>query len=133
MLQEFMIVPKAKTFRDKMGIAGSTYKELKGVIVRRFKKIALGDEGGFAPEISTAEEAPDLLEEAVYSLGHKNKVSFAIDAAASEMHKNRRYKLKKDSEKTMASEELLDYYLKLIKSYKITSLEDPFEQNSFDD
>ncbi len=132
MIQEFMIVPKANTFKESMKLAEETYQSLKKIISKKFKKFkktSLGDEGGFAPNINAAEEALDLLEEAT----NTNKIKFAIDAAASEMYKRGRYVLKKNSRKTISAGELTDYYLGLIKDYKIVSLEDPFEQDKFKD
>jgi len=129
-LQEFMIVPEEKTFIESMAAAKETYNALKSVIKRKFRKTRFGDEGGFSPDISTAEEALDLLEEAVSCSGRR--IVFAVDAAASAFYKKGKYAVKKGS-KTLSAGELADYYMGLIRHYKIISLEDPFEQEHFND
>jgi enolase len=133
--QEFMIVPyKAKTFAEATKLVSETYQELKKVIGETFGKrfTSLGDEGGFSPPIDSPEAALDLIEVALARVGHKSKVAFAMDVAASEFYdeKTERYQV---SETTyMTGEQLVDYYAVLCKKYNIISIEDPFHQDDYE-
>ncbi len=126
-IQEFMIVPKAKRFSESVRIVSETYHLLKKDIEGKYGKLGInvGDEGGFAPPLNTAEEALDLLNEAIAISGYRKKLRIAMDCAASEFFDNRNYM------GTMSGDELIEYYLKLIKDYKIISIEDPFDQDDF--
>ncbi|MBN2454653.1 phosphopyruvate hydratase [Candidatus Woesearchaeota archaeon] len=131
-LQEFMIAPvKAASFNEAIRMAAETYHVLKEVIAKKYGKSAthVGDEGGFAPPIATAEQALDLLTEAVEKAGYASKMKFAIDAAASEFFSKGFYILGR--EKYLANE-LQNYYSALIRKYPVISLEDPFDQDDFD-
>lgn len=127
--QEFMIVPKAKTFSEALRMGSEVYHVLKNVIEQKYGKEAtnVGDEGGFAPPLQRAEEALDLLQQAIDKAGYNGKIDLAIDCAASELYQKGKYIL----HISMSKEQLLNYYLHLIKKYKIISLEDPFEQEDF--
>ena len=127
--QEFMIVPKAKSFKESLRMGSEVYHVLKMVIEQKSGKEAtnVGDEGGFAPPLKRAEEALDLLQAAIKKAGYLGKVEIAIDCAASEFYKNGTYAL----HAKMNKEQLLAYYLRLIKKYPIISIEDPFEQEDF--
>lgn len=125
--QEFMIAPiNAKSFSQATQIIAETYQELKKVVEKKYGQTAtnVGFEGGFAPPLIKAEQALDLITEALEITGNKRKAKIAIDAAASEFFHKGHYMGK-------TKEWLLDYYKKLAKSYKIISIEDPFEQNDF--
>ncbi len=127
-IQEFMIVPvKAKKFSDATRIVSETYHTLKKNIELKYGKLGInvGDEGGFAPPLNTAEEALDLLQDTIANSGHKRKLRIAMDCAASEYFKDEKYM------KEMNGEQLSDYYLRMIKDYKIISIEDPFDQDDF--
>ncbi len=131
-IQEFMLVPaKFRTFSEAIAAVAETYQQLKKLIEAKYGKQSthVGDEGGFAPNLNSAEEALELLELAVTAAGYQKKIAFAIDAAASEFYNSekRAYEL----EKNYRSNELIDYYLNLIKSHNIISLEDPFHQQDF--
>ena len=127
--QEFMIAPKAKSFAEALRIGSEVYHVLKKVIERKYGKEAtnVGDEGGFAPPLKRAEQALDLMREAIDKAGYKGKVDLAIDCAASEFYQKGYYYLPIK----MNTKQLLAYYIHLIKKYKIISLEDPFEQEDF--
>jgi enolase len=132
-IQEFMLVPaKFRTFAEAMAAVSETYHQLKKIIAKKHgvQSTNVGDEGGFAPALTTAEEALNLLESAVSVAGYKKKMFFAIDAAASEFYDadTSRYLL----HKPLSSGELNDYYLQLATSYDIISLEDPFEESDFE-
>ena len=129
-LQEFHIVPvKAKSFSEALRIGTETEFVLRDIVKKRYGKLAVnvGNEGGFAPPIKTAEQALDLLVEAIKKAGYNNKVKIAIDAAGSEFFKQGYYYVPKK----MSKAELLNYYLDLIKKYPIISLEDPFSQDDY--
>ncbi len=127
--QEFMISPKTKTFREALRIGAEVYHTLKGIIEKKYGKLAtnVGDEGGFAPPIRTAEEGLELLVKAIKVAGYSRKVDVAMDCAASEFYKKGSYY----APGKMTSGQLVNYYLKLIKKYPIISIEDPFEQEDF--
>lgn len=126
--QEFMIVPiGAKTFAEATQMVAETYHTLKDLLKKKYgpQTTRLGDEGGFAPSLKNAEEALDLLVEAIKIAGYTGKVKIAMDTAASEFyHTNGTYL--KDNK---TAEKLCDYYLALIKKYPIISLEDPYDQD----
>ena len=129
-LQEIMIVPSNyRTFSDAIAAVCETYAQLKSILAKKNYSTTVGDEGGFAPKLSSADEAFTLLEDAIIVAGHRRKISFAIDAAASEFYdkKSRKYIL----EKSYSQGELEDYYLSLIRKFDIISIEDPFEEDDF--
>ncbi len=130
-IQEFMITPVyARTFAEAAQIASEVYHTLKKIIEDKYGKSAtnVGDEGGFAPQISTPEQALDILVEAIKKSGYSGKVKIAIDAAASEFYKEGMYEM----DRRYTPDELIDYYMSLIKKYPIVTLEDPFDQDDFD-
>lgn len=131
-VQEFMIVPKASTFKEAITIVSETYHVLKGIIAKVHGKAAtnVGDEGGFAPSLKSAEDALILLERAATEAGYKEKIRFAIDAAASEFYNKGSYEA--EGGKSYTAHELVDYYMNLIDSFKIVSVEDPFDQEDFE-
>ena len=125
--QEFMIAPKAATFSKALRMGAETHHALKQILKKRFITIGVGDEGGFAPPIETPEEALKLLERAIEKAGYRRKIKIAIDAAASEFYKYGYY----HTPKKHSSGQMVDYYRRLIKSYPIISIEDPFNQEDF--
>ena len=132
-MQEFMIAPvKAKNFSEATRMVSETYQNLKALIEKKYGKsaTAVGDEGGFAPPIAKAEEALELIRRAIDISGYKNKISIAMDPAASEfyLHNNNKYRLHRD----YSPKQLKNYYLSLAKRYDIISIEDPFDQDDFD-
>lgn len=129
--QEFMIVPTAKTFAESLRVAAEIYHTLKEVLKKEFGPLAInvGDEGGFAPPLTMPEEALDLLLQAIKKAGYEGQIKIILDVAASEFYSQGKYRMKKN---VYSSEELLDYYLKLIKKYPLIGLEDPFAQDDWD-
>ena len=132
-IQEFMIVPlSGNTFKEKMDMAVEIYHALKGILRRSGLSTAVGDEGGFAPNLTSDEEALELLVEAIKSAGYKPgvDVSIALDVAATEMLEEAKKKEKNNSYlfwKTNISkttEEMILYYEELINKYPIISIED---------
>ena len=140
--QEFMIMPvKACCFKESLRIGTEVYHCLAKVLKERNLSTTVGDEGGFAPEVSDAYEALDLLMEAVKMAGYEpgEDICFAMDAAASELHDEEsgmyyfegESKIKKT--KVMRSSlEMIDYYKKLVEKYPLISIEDPLDEEDFD-
>lgn len=128
-MQEFMVVPQAKQFSKAVEDITLTYHALHEVIKARYggQATGVGDEGGFAPPIQTADEALQLLQQACQDAG--TKMRFAIDAASSEFYDEKKKLYKIPQPRT--PDQLHETYLELIKTYKVVSLEDPFEQHSF--
>ncbi len=133
-LQEFMIVPVGlSNFAENYRIAAETFHSLKKVLKTRGYNISVGDEGGFAPQLSSSEEALEVIIEAIKQAGfHPGKDMFiAIDAAASEFYKDGRYILTREGiERT--SDEMIDYYEDLVKKYPIISIEDGLAEDDWD-
>ncbi|MFN3910122.1 MAG: phosphopyruvate hydratase [Candidatus Anstonellaceae archaeon] len=131
-IQEFMIVPKNfKKFNDALWAGVEVYHILKNLIKQKYGKNAtnLGDEGGFAPPLKNTKQAIELLESSIEESGYKNKIFIGLDAAANSFFNQKEQKYFIDGKK-MDSSELLEFWIELIKSHKIISIEDPFEENS---
>jgi enolase len=126
-IQEFMIVPHKKTFAENLVVCNKVFNNLSENIEKSFGKehLQLGDEGGFAPPISKAEQALFLLKNASEN---EPDVKFALDCAASEFYKDGKYILE-GQEFTDAG--LLEFYQGLIKSFPIISIEDPFAEEDW--
>lgn len=139
-MQEFMILPVgASSFREAMRIGAEIYQTLKELIKSKYgiNSINVGDEGGFAPDFQTAEEALDVLTTAIEKSGYKDKVVLGMDVAASEFYdeetKGYNLKFKSKTEKDIVSgDDLIKKYSTWSEKYNIQSIEDPFDQNDFD-
>ena len=130
--QEFMISPNLKNFKENLRAASEIYHNLKKIIHQKYGagSTNIGDEGGFAPaKIKKTIEALDLIKKAISVSGYNKKVDVAIDCAASEYYKRNRYYV---DGKKLTKEQLLEFYLNLIKKYPIISIEDPFNQEDFE-
>ena len=139
-IQEYMILPVgAKSFREALEISAEVYQNLKIVIKEKYGKDAInvGDEGGFAPQLSRPEEPLDLIWAAVEKAGHENVVKMGVDAAASEFFeqdKNGRKAGKGNyilEGMELTPEKLAERYGQMIDSYPIVSLEDAFSQDDW--
>jgi len=131
-IQEFMIVPAgAGSFREALRMGAEVFHTLKSVLRDKGHTTGVGDEGGFAPQISSTREALELLLIAIDKAGYRPKddVLIALDPAASEFYKNRKYHI--DGNK-WTSDKLVDFYESLIKNYPIISIEDGFAQDDWD-
>ncbi len=129
-MQEFMIAPvKARSFKEATMIVAEVYHELKSIIANKYGKSAtnVGDEGGFAPNLSNAEQALDLIMEAVKKTGYSRKVKIAMDPAASEFYADGKYLRRK-----LSRSKMIEYYSRLAEKYPIVSIEDPFDQDDYD-
>lgn len=132
-IQEFMIMPVgANSFSDGLRQCSEVYFELKNLLKANGLSTAVGDEGGFAPNLSADEEALDFIIEAIKRTGYKPEDDFriAIDAAASEWAKNGEYVLPKSGTRKN-SDELVAYWENLCSQYPIFSIEDPLGENDF--
>ncbi len=133
-IQEFMIVPTgAESFAETMRMASEIYHSLGKLLHSRGLSVSVGDEGGFAPDLSSDEKALELLCEAISDAGFKpgSDVSIALDAAAGEWQNGEGYHLPKCG-RNMTRDELIDYFAKLVSAYPIISIEDPLGQEDFD-
>jgi enolase len=136
-MQEFMILPVgAKDFKEAMRMGVEVYSALKELIKKKYglSAINIGDEGGFAPDLSKAEEVLELLVKAIGRAGYSGKIKIGMDVAASEFFEKGKYNLgfKGKKKEVLTSEKMINYYSKLIKKYPIISIEDPFDQNDWD-
>jgi enolase len=132
-IQEFMILPiGAKTFSNAIQNVVEVYQTLKGLLVKKYGKTAVnvGDEGGFAPNLSNTRKAMDVIIEAIEEAGFLEGTDFVlgVDAAASEFYKEGIYHI---DGKKLSEDELLQYYLDLIHDYPLSSIEDPFDEKAF--
>ena len=129
--QEFMIAPMAKTFAERLRIGAEAYHQLKKIIGEKYGKSStnIGDEGGFAPNLTNVRDGLDLLMKTIESLGYQKQIKIAMDCAASEFYENGKYKVDGIA---IDSGDLLDFYQRLVQDYPIISIEDPFEQDDFD-
>jgi enolase len=125
-IQEFMIIPfGAKSICQAIQMGAETFHALKKILKGRGLNTAVGDEGGFAPDLSSNEEALALILEAIEAAGYKpgKDMGLALDAAASEFFKKGKYELKSENRK-LTPQEMIDYYAALIEKYPILSIED---------
>ena len=133
-IQEYMILPvAAKTMAEAVRTCAEIYQALKKVLKKRAYNITVGDEGGFAPAVSSNEEAFVLLSEAVQEAGYVlgQDIIFGIDAAATEFFKDGAYHLHKEN-KVLTGPELSDFYQGLQAKYPIYSFEDIFAEDDWD-
>ena len=130
--QEYMIIPMQKSFKEIMRVASEVFHTLKGILKNHGLSTGVGDEGGFAPNLSSNEEGFKLIVEAITKAGYTPgvDVSLAIDVAASEFYKDGKYVLKGEG-RTLSTDELINYYEELINRYPIISIEDPVDENDW--
>ncbi|XP_062392340.1 beta-enolase-like isoform X1 [Sardina pilchardus] len=138
-MQEFMILPVgAQNFHEAMRIGAEVYHNLKSVIKSKYGKDAtnVGDEGGFAPNILENNEALELLKSAIETAGYTDKIIIGMDVAASEFYKNGKYDLDfkspDDPKRHITGEQLGDLYKSFIQKYPVQSIEDPFDQDDWE-
>jgi enolase len=134
--QEFMIMPKgAPTFAEALRYGTEIFHALKSVLKARGLSTAVGDEGGFAPNLNSVEDTLDTLSQAVEKAGYKlgEEIYFALDVAASEFFdaKSNAYVFKKSDGSKRSAEELIDLYSKLCAKYPIVSIEDGCAENDW--
>jgi len=132
-IQEFMILPiGAKSFSTAIQNVAEVYQTLKILLAKKYgpSAINVGDEGGFAPNLSLTSEAIEIIIDAIEEAGFLMGTDFVLgmDAAASEFYKDNIYDI---DGKKLSEEELLQYYLDLVQDYPLKSIEDPFDEKDF--
>jgi enolase len=131
-IQEFMIRPdRAKSFSEALRVCFVIIQNLKKIIKKKDLSTSVGDEGGFAPMINSNENALKLIVEAIKKSGFENgkDISICLDVAANELYKNKKYSI--HSKSLISVDKSINKYKKLIKKYKIKSIEDPFAENDW--
>ena len=132
--QEFMIVPYgAASFADAMRMATETYHRLKAILHERGLSTGVGDEGGFAPALTSNEAPLELLVAAIKAAGYHpgEQIGIGVDLASSEFFANGAYELKGEG-RTLGSEQMIDYWEPLLDRYPIVMLEDPMAEEDWD-
>ena len=129
--QEFMIIPRANSIKERIRIGSEVFHNLKKVLKERGLATSVGDEGGFAPNIMSNSEAFDLIIEGITRAGYTAGVDvfLAIDVAASEFYRDGKYCFEG---KELSTGELINYYKELVGKYPIISIEDPVDENDWE-
>lgn len=132
-IQEFMIVPVIKPFKERLRAGSEVFHTLKKILDDMGLSTGVGDEGGFAPNLKNNEEALQLIVRAIEEAGYKpgEDVFIALDAASSEMY-NKETATYSVDKKSLSSKDLMNYYLDLVDRYPIISIEDAFMEDDFD-
>jgi enolase len=133
--QEFMVMPVgAETFSEGLRMGVEVFHSLKKVLSGQKKSTSVGDEGGFAPDLATNEEALEVILEAIDRAGYRagEDLVLALDVAASEMHRGDGYVFHKSSGERKTSAEMVDFYRDWSKRYPIRSIEDALDENDWD-
>jgi enolase len=134
-LQEFMIMPLgAERFSQALRMGAEVFHALRDVLRKKGYNTGVGDEGGFAPDLKTNEEAVQLILTAIEKAGYKPGVDIflALDPAASEFYSDGRYVLEGEGGKKLSSEEMVEFYAKWVAKYPIVSIEDGMSENDWD-
>jgi enolase 1/2/3 len=132
-LQEFMLVPAgAETFSEALRIGAEVYHRLKAVLHERGLSTAVGDEGGFAPDLESTARAIETILEAAERAGHRERMAIALDPAASEVFRNGAYHLPGEG-RTLEPAEMVDFYRDLADRFPIVSIEDGLDENGWTD
>jgi len=134
-IQEFMIMPVgADSFREALRMSTEIFHALKKVLKGRGYNTSVGDEGGFAPDLKSNEEALEVIMEAIKAAGYKpgEDVLLALDVAASELFKDGQYLLENEAQPKKSPAELVDFYADLVDRYPIISIEDGMAENDWD-
>ncbi len=135
--QEFMVVPfGAERFADAVRMGAEVFHTLKGVLKKRGYSTAVGDEGGFAPNLKSNEEALEVVLEAIQKAGYKpgEQIGIAIDPAASEFYdeQKKKYVFKKSDKSERTSEQMVEFWANWVRQYPIVSLEDGMSESDWD-
>ena len=134
-IQEFMLAPVAfPNFHEKIRVGSEVIYTLKDILHKRGDKVSVGDEGGFAPQLKSNEEALELLVQAITKAGYTTEqVKIGIDAAASNFYENGKYKVKIDGTYQMVSNvEIIAWYSKLVEKYPIMLIEDGLAEDDWE-
>jgi enolase len=134
-MQEFMIVPYAATkFSESLRMGVEVFHALKNVLKKRGYSTAVGDEGGFAPNLKSNEEALEVVLEAITQAGYKpgEQIGIALDPAASEFFQDGRYVFKKSDKSQRTSEQMVEYWANWRRQFPIISIEDGMAEDDWD-
>jgi enolase len=134
-LQEFMIMPlHAERFSEALRVGVEVFHHLRAVLKKQGYNTAVGDEGGFAPDLKSNEEAIQLILRAIQKAGYTPgvDVSLALDPAASEFYQDGRYVLEGEGGKRLTSEEMVEFYARWVAQYPIVSIEDGMAENDWE-
>ncbi|MBF0274700.1 MAG: phosphopyruvate hydratase [Nitrospinae bacterium] len=134
-LQEFMIVPAGfSSFKEALRAGAEIFHALKKVLHAKNYSTAVGDEGGFAPDLKSNQEALEVIVDAIGKAGYKagEQIFIALDPASSEFYKNGEYVFHKSDNSKKSSAEMVDFYLDLKSKFPIVSIEDGLDENDWD-
>ncbi|GIU94311.1 MAG: enolase [Gaiellaceae bacterium] len=132
-LQEFMVVPAgAETFSEALRIGAEVFHRLRDVLHERGLATGVGDEGGFAPDLASTEEAIEAVLEAARRAGHADRVAIALDPAASEVYRDGAYRLAGEG-RTLDAAGMIDLYASLAERFPLVSVEDGLHEGAWDD
>jgi enolase len=128
-LQEFMVVPAgASTFSDALRVGAEVFHALKALLHERGLATAVGDEGGFAPDLGSSEEAIEAVLEAAERAGHRDSVAIALDPAATELYEDGRYRFEGRDE---SGDGMVEHLARLVERYPIVSIEDGLAEDDW--
>ena len=133
--QEYMVVPVgAETFADGLRMGAEVFHALKKVLVKRKLSTGVGDEGGFAPDLASDEDALKVVIEAIEAAGYSpgTEIAIALDCAASELYKGKSYTFKKSGAGTKSADGMIELYTAWLETYPIVSIEDGLAENDWD-
>jgi enolase len=134
-IQEFMIMPSgADSFKEALRMGAEIFHALKKVLKDKGYNTAVGDEGGFAPDLKSNEEALEVIMDAIKAAGYKpgEDVLLALDVAASELYKDGTYTLENEAQKEKSAADMVEFYADLVERYPIISIEDGMAENDWD-
>jgi len=134
-LQEFMVIPSgAPSFREALRYGAETFHALKKILQSKGYATSVGDEGGFAPNLKSNEEACEVIIEAIQAAGYEpgKDIFLALDAAASSFCNQGSYVFQKSGSGTKNSTEMLEFYGSMVEKYPIVSIEDPMDEHDWD-
>lgn len=128
--QEFMIIPEADTIHERIRIGAEVFHNLKAILKEHGYVTAVGDEGGFAPNLGSTREALDFIMEAIKKAGYVpgKDVNIGLDVAASEFYEDGLYNVEG---KKLTTNQLIDMFINLVNDYPIISIEDPVDENDW--
>jgi enolase len=133
--QEFMVMPVGATrFSESLRMGVEVFHNLKKVLSKKGYNTAVGDEGGFAPNLKSNEEALEVILEAINQAGYKagEEVMIALDVASSELFDNGKYVFKKSDKSVKSAEQMVEFYSSWVKQYPIVSIEDGMAENDWE-
>ena len=134
-LQEFMIMPiGAPLFKEALRMGSEVFHHLKKILKAKKHSTSVGDEGGFAPNLQSNEEAVEVILEAIAAAGYKagEDISIALDPASSEFYKGGRYVLEAEAEPEKSASDMVDFYADWVKNYPIVSIEDGLAEDDWE-